>query len=227
MERVLSRPLRSRPLPGSPDYRWIKLFGLGDRSMTMYFRLTGCFNLGWKHSFPDEERLRSRGCFAIAMVKNPYSWLLSLHRRPYHNRPAEDMKFSSFLQSPWPVLGCEGAGGPLPSPMALWNMKNRAYLNMCAKLERSALIRYEDFLNDSQKVVRDCAKASGVGDKVSFNMTGLSSGAKSRDRGKSLEKYREYYLGEKWKSELFESDIRIINAGLDLGLMEELGYEVL
>ena len=89
------------------------------------------------------------------------------------------------------------------------------------------LVRYEDFLADSHAVVGACSKAMRIAEPVHLNMDLLSQGAKSRDSGKTLKNYQDYYLGELWRRELYDSNVKFINSGLDLNLVELLGYKIL
>jgi hypothetical protein len=57
----------------------------------IYFQFTYARNLGWKHAkVEDPAHIRKYSLVKnnevrfITLTKNPYSWLLSLFRRPYH-----------------------------------------------------------------------------------------------------------------------------------------------
>ena len=53
-----------------------------------YFQFTFADNLGWKHSLPHDpafikQKIKADDLLFITITKNPYSWLLSLFRRPF------------------------------------------------------------------------------------------------------------------------------------------------
>ena len=72
----------------------------------IYFSLTYKKNLGWKHTRvkPASELrkyaiLKSDISF-LTITKNPYSWLLSLYRNPYHQYHKKKPDFETFLHTP-------------------------------------------------------------------------------------------------------------------------------
>ncbi|MEM9164412.1 MAG: hypothetical protein AAGC54_15255, partial [Cyanobacteria bacterium P01_F01_bin.4] len=81
----------------------------------LYFATTFRHNLGWKHAFVKANRvlkasdqLAIRPAF-ITITKNPYSWLLSLYKRPYHQYKKKEHRpdFETFIASPWKTVGRE------------------------------------------------------------------------------------------------------------------------
>ena len=113
-----------RALPG---HQWVR---------DLYFACTHRRNLGWKHCVPDPDERRLHtwkgepgALVFVTLTKNPYAWLLSLHRRPYHPAHPRGLDFLTFLQTPWRTFGRDNMGrARLASPVELWNAKNRAYL---------------------------------------------------------------------------------------------------
>jgi len=107
---------------------------------------------GWKHAcaptvahlavHPDS----SRAVLFVVTSKNPYSWLLSMWRHPYHYIGAKPATFDQFLRRPWGVLGRErfvGCGGVegspsesrqqhFNSPVDMWNRKLRSFAQLSA-----------------------------------------------------------------------------------------------
>ena len=107
LQQLIKENLDVHLLPGSSPV-WINklqshLFGknwLND----FYFSLTFKSNLGWKHrllKLDDFTIDNVKDVFFITLTKNPYSWLLSLYRRPYHHYNSKTQSFSEFLISPW------------------------------------------------------------------------------------------------------------------------------
>jgi len=212
-------------LSGSPPYWWERRFGLGNLSMSGYFFLTGSSNLGWKHAVPTLRQAQLNDNVFVILTKNPYSWLLSLHKRPYHNWQAREIPFSEFIREPWSVMACEGLQGMVSTPVDLWNRKHGAYL-MLAKNARFGIVsRYEDILADPENFLLKFSKVSNL--SINNHVKFITHGAKSKDREKSSDYYKRYYLDEMWKNKLTTSDITYINQSLDAVIVNELGYTMI
>lgn len=215
---VVPRPI-SRLQNRLPGDHWVK---------DLYFRLTFAQNLGWKHSTPlSPEALRShplvaRGIAFVTLTKNPYAWLLSLHRRPYARRHGRESTFEEFLESPWMTPHRENAERRLPNPIELWNRKNTAYLGL---RELGGLnVTSEDLLRDPAEAMRRIREHFGLRAKSD----GFANYEEStKEAGKDNEYYRDYYLNERWRSELSEAAVRIVDGHVDHALMEQFGYAVL
>jgi hypothetical protein len=59
----------------------------------------------------------------IFLVKNPYSWLVSMFRRPYGMLLPKVGDSSIFLRRPWLSLGRDNLPRVLTSPIEMWNRK--------------------------------------------------------------------------------------------------------
>lgn len=196
------------------------------RLVDRFFAVTGRWNLGWKHRLvgtgtPLPRRGRDgSGVGYVAIVKNPYSWLLSLHRRPYHNAAARRLSFEDFVVAPWPTVARETAPTAFASPVHLWNAKNRAYLAL-AEQHDVALIRYETLLSDPAATLRSVALELGVDwDAGTFRDHELST----KDSGRDQSHYRDFYLNERWRERLSAEAVRRVDERLDVELAERLGY---
>ena len=56
----------------------------------------------WKHGATHFASLDDfRDCLVIFALRHPASWLLALHRRPYHALQPVPSRFEDFLQAPW------------------------------------------------------------------------------------------------------------------------------
>ncbi len=81
-------------------------------SADSFVALSKMRRLGWKHRLVSARHLQEEGIqresiFVITLTKNPYSWLLSLHKRPY--APIHKRKnIVSFDNNgvPYPYTGC-------------------------------------------------------------------------------------------------------------------------
>ncbi len=111
-----------------------------NRMRDLYFQLTFSQNLGWKHAkvkSADEllrySLVKKRDVGFLTITKNPYAWLVSFYKRPYHQdyepkhaRP----DFNAFLELPCSQVGRENLEGGPYNPIQLWNIKNQAYLQL-------------------------------------------------------------------------------------------------
>jgi hypothetical protein len=222
---LVRRNLAVALLPGTAPV-WLKRVSRRESVRDAYFRLTFRRNLGWKHAVapsPAElRRLRAaeRGLAFATLTKNPYSWILSLHRRPYHNLGRPD-SLHEFIETPWPTLGRERAGAAYESPVSLWNAKNRSYL---ALGPRAVNLTYEDVLADPAGAVARIAALVGVPwDAAGF----VNMESSTKRRGRSFEEYRTYYLDELWREQLDGQAVAAINDRVDRELMARFGYAVL
>lgn len=194
----------------------------------LYFLSNYGHNLGWKHAAVDWSRLKKARLYkrnsvtVVTLTKNPYAWLLSLYKRPYHQYYAKKPAFSEFLTRPWKTVCREGMPRWVESPVHLWNIKNASYLRD-ADEGRALHLRAEDTLIDPLQVIEQIAQVAGVLRVGEFRNV-LSS---TKDGSKDFNYYRDYYLGESWRSGLSEQDIEIINRQLDAGLMRRYGYTFL
>jgi hypothetical protein len=102
----------------------------------IYFYLTYRKNLGWKHTCvkPPEELNQYKSVISnlifLTITKNPYSWLLSLYRRPYHQYYSDNPSFETFLQRQWKTIGRDNVKNAPITPVELWNIKNKSYLQL-------------------------------------------------------------------------------------------------
>jgi hypothetical protein len=193
----------------------------------MYFRLTYHRNLGWKHSrvLPPEKLRRyrlAREVSFITLTKNPYAWLLSLHRRPYHQHIDKQPDLLTFLRTPWKIVGRDNCGRRPVNPVELWNMKNASYLPL-ARLGGLNLTA-ESLLLDPEGAIRRicdqfCLEPSGP----TFHNFERST----KEAGKDHDWYRNYYLEERWREEIPADAIAAINETVDRELMAHFGYPIL
>lgn len=49
----------------------------------------------------------------------------------------------------------------------------------------------------------------------------------TKDKSKNFDYYNDYYLNERWKDELTDESISIINSRLDKSIVDYFGYELL
>ncbi len=212
-------------LSDGPPYSWEKRFGLSETSMSNYFLLTKWRNLGWKHAKIEVENLSVHECFFVVVIKNPYSWLLSLHKRPYHNPAASDLSFSEFIRTPWPTMKCDGLDAKLVMPVELWNKKNRSYYEFCKQVKSSLLISYEGVLDSPVDFLSSLSTI--LGEDIRGEVKLQNTGSKSSDKHRTFSNYRDYYLNEMWREKITKEDVVYVNSELDEQLVNNLGYSLI
>jgi hypothetical protein len=192
-----------------------------------YFALTFRFNLGWKHMRvppPSQlQRLRTvkKGVVFVTVSKNPYSWLLSLFRNPYHSQTTF-ATLDEMVCKPWKTVRREGCEPVVANAVELWNQKNRAYLDL--SLDAAVRLRYEDVVANPVGAVSAIAAAADVSwSPTTFRNVGRSTKA----TGQGFEDYQDYYMQEKWRSKLEDRTIAQINERLDRSVVDRLGYAVI
>jgi|GEM_PF-341339 len=226
IEKLLALNLPVKVLPGGVPkllYRGLPYELFRDS----WFFWTESRNLGWKHGIPVPGLIRNfmakHRLIVVAICKNPYAWLLSFYRHPYH-LVKKWGSFSAFLEAQCNVVRRENAKGLFQNPVELWNVKNRALLELSKSKLPVILLRYEDVLAAPEIAVENVASISKL--KMNDAFQGVYFSTKREDN-RHFEEYRSYYLDEKWRTNLSEENVRRINRDLDHKLCGELGYELI
>lgn len=196
----------------------------------LYFLLSYGQNLGWKHTCVKSAAVLSRCpvvrknevCF-ITLTKNPYSWLLSLHRNPYHQRYLQKPDFETFLRTPWRTLRRENAEKVVKSPIELWNLKNAANLQLASL--HALNLTSESLIENPAAVIEQISRKFSI-ERHSDKFMNYERSTK-REAGKDSSFYRDYYRNERWRAELSGEAIAIINEGIDRALMAHFGFALL
>ncbi len=228
LDQLLALNFDCKLLPGSPHRRVpLKRFEL---SHDLYFRFTKQSNLGWKHSMAPDQKLIDRFRYLdqlliIFMVKNPYSFILSLYKRPYQYIGEKKDSLEEFLKTDWRTTGRENwSRDRFENPVELWNLKTQSYLRFTNRNKgHSMLLRYEDLISEPREALLKVSKRIRQ-DLLEFKNIQRST---KEDKGKDFDYYRQYYLAEKWREDLSAAQIEIINSALDPNLVKELGYRIL
>ena len=231
LSRLIKRNLDVDELPGmitGPLDRLFRVMPFQEFFRDSYFRRTTHENLGWKHmevgaDFVEHIRddMYESLCF-VTLTKNPYSWLLSLHKRPYHQLSKRKLSFRDFLQSEWSTVARDNSIRVFRNPIELWNVKNRSYFN----LPDSKTLRFktESLFEDPEKIINDISDTLGVR-RLSGKFVNYESSTK--DKSKNFDYYKDYYLAEKWRSSLHDDEIKLINESLDPDVMLFFGYNII
>ncbi|MCT4555900.1 MAG: hypothetical protein N4A53_14525 [Pelagimonas sp.] len=238
--RLLERNYDLRLLPGDvPRPFWNKRaigllrrihrpWGLivNNRTADAWFLNNFNGSLGWKHSLPPVDRIAQIAgpdLGIVGLTKNPYSWLLSMYRRPYQNfAPAES--FEAFVTAPYPTVPRELMTEQGLTPVQLWCAKARGYLALQKALpQQVAVLRYEDFLADEDAVLSRLETDWSLAPKGARQQ--VSESAKGDKQGYS--DYQRYYLEEEWRAKLSDEAVQAITAQLDPDVMAAIGYKAL
>ena len=132
----------------------------------------------------------------LTLTKNPYSWLLSLYRKPYHQTTRNTQSFETFLLAPWETIARENCGiQKINNPIELWNIKNRAYLDLGNEFSIMN-ITAESLLENPEAILLEIAKILSLelkdGEFVNYQKPAKVDAFKTNDY------YKDYYLNE-WK----------------------------
>ena len=229
LQMLVEQNLNVDVLPGVAPRRWRRFFRGNETMIDLYFRLTFCKNLGWKHQAVThladsckQRALIDRTLFLI-IAKNPYAWLLSLFRHPYHYR-GELTTFEAFLRGVWQTVGRERHSEPFATPIAMWNVKHAAYLDLADK-KTCVIIRYEDLLADPKAIITRISETYAL-PRRNAQFLNVFESAKGEGT-KDFDYYRTYYLEELWRNELSADHIALISSLLDRATVKKFGYNLL
>jgi hypothetical protein len=231
MSHLIRLNLNAKEISGIvPPYimRLQKILPGNELVRDIYFKLTFRKNLGWKHSCVEPvEKIRrhfhvERNKVAfLTITKNPYSWLLSLYRRPYHQYyRGKKPDFETFLRSPWKTIYRDKTETFISNPMELWNIKNTSYIQL--KKLNALNITTERIFEDAKAVIDRISSHFSIG-KLSDKFIDYHQSTK--DKNKDSNFYRGYYLNEKWRDNLSKDAIAIINEKIDRNLMAYFKYK--
>lgn len=226
LQALLERNLEVQLLRGVVPQSVMKLQRMvpgTDLVRDTYFKLTFPWNLGWKHTAVPEDVEHQPACapdlLFVTLTKHPYSWLLSLYRRPHHLALNGWSSFEEFLMTTWPSVA-RGHLPHVPSPVDLWNLKNASYLRL-ARRARVENLRYEDLLADPEAVLEGLVERYGLVRKVEV-FENIRASTKGDRMG--YEDYRRYYLDEEWREKISDEALRLIDHRLDHELAAGFGY---
>jgi hypothetical protein len=196
---------------------------LGERYIDSVFR-GNAPPFSWKHTATEFADIASlRDCVVVFAVRHPASWLLGLHRRPYHSSTRVPKSFAEFLAVRWKTVERDNLGRRSLRPAELWNMKLASYVSVSARLLDAGIpcrwVLFEDF-------VRDQASVFGALRGLLRNPTTAVSAitASTKERSKGLGYYRDYYGKKRWLADIDEADRKRIDDSVDWSLAARFGY---
>ena len=192
LSQLITGNLKVEQLRGVvPDTKFWKM---NEFNKNLYFTQTSKFNLGWKHSFVDLATLQNHpdlnNIYFVTLSKNPYSFLLSLYKRPYHYKGTKPENFLQFLQARWLVQKRDNHDSTgYQNPIELWNSKNSSYMALKELLpEQTINIRYEDLLEHPETSISEFSDLSGI-QKTPVFLNLLRS---TKEQSKSFSYYQKF-----------------------------------
>ncbi len=195
----------------------------------LYFHSTRRTNLGWKHSIPDLDLIKQyyelTDLRIICLIKNPYSFVLSLFNRPYHQIGPRQNSMLEFVNTPWQTVRRENLRKrTLESVVQLWNLKVRSYFHLKdSSLCPVTIVSYESVINDVESAL--IAVSNKLNISISRNRIENFNESTKKDH-KDFNYYRNYYLKEEWRKEINREEVEAINHYLDLSLVESCNYNI-
>ena len=180
-----------------------------------------CPTKAWKHTLPVwDTAFSAKQGHVIFCVRNPYSWLLSLAKRPYHQKGPQAKTLTDFVKRPWLTVSRDNMAPLLRSPMELWNAKLSAYLTFMREADiPTGTIRFENFVaRPAMEVKRVLANFEIPHDKVH------PFGVSTKNSQIPLGEISRYYATESWKRALTEELVTEINERTDWDLAAKFGY---
>jgi hypothetical protein len=167
----------------------------------------------------------------LTLTKNPYSWLLSMYRRPYHSQNIRSIEvqsnsFEDFLKKEWRSVQRENSPKKIiQNPIILWNIKNAAYLTMMKEKKYQVInLKYESILRNYAEVLE---KITNIGVLRLKNKKVINIVNSVKGHAQTFSDYQDYYLNEDWKEKLNKTHIDFINHHLDSDLMKTFNYNII
>ena len=194
------------------------VFTFREWSKDLFFKVSRRGNLGWKHSTIDVNLVlnHKEKPVIITLTKNPYSFLLSLYNRPYHYKGNKPSLFLSFLKENWKLTDRDNCKEKsLNTPIELWNIKNKSYIDLLRDYTDCLLFTYEELLENPNKVISSISEKLNIPLKEKF----INYDDSTKNDNKYFNDYQDYYLNELWKKELNDDEITFINSKLDLNVL--------
>lgn len=178
------------------------------------------FELGWKHRLaPSSDELSiemKQDVLYLCLVKNPYSWVMSMHKRPFQHEILKELNFSDFLKYSY---------GDYRNPIVMWNAKYNSYLKLAEYVEHHEIIKYEDLLQNPNEILMNISK------KHDFKINGIfrnMNNLLTHKHGITKRSFhKDHYINEKWVKKFHPKHIEFINQYLDKELMEKFNYKYL
>ncbi|PIB24287.1 hypothetical protein BFP76_03440 [Amylibacter kogurei] len=178
----------------------------------------------WKHAAPEwHSDFAAHSVHVIFLVRNPYSWALSMARKPYHMKAPRVGNFETFLARPWLTERRDNCAIVLRSVMHLWNEKLAAY--RAFEQGASGLGCAVQFLNFENFIANPAQSACDVLIGFGIATDGVQNVEHStKDDAQSLRDIQDYYADERWRTRLTSGAVALINQFIDWDVAGAMGY---
>lgn len=181
-------------------------------------------DLGWKHGAPPVEAIQhyaqQHPLLVLMISKDPYSWLLSLYRRPYHRLYAQQVDFSGFIRHYWLTVRRDNVPwAVLKNPVQLFNSKMQAYRQLSELPCHFLHLRYRDLLEDFDACMHNLALF--LKPRRSVWQRPLKS---AKNDPLDFADYQQKYAPDQILSQISAADLEFINAELRADVLEYWGY---
>jgi hypothetical protein len=193
------------------------------------------WDFGWKHFFPNVNVENQTDCLFVVVYRNPFDWLRSLHRNPWHAAPGlREISFSDFIRKQWWCIWDEDAGKSPEDPLygtemlfercpethqrftnviQMRSAKIRGWEVLRGRTKHSIYIKYEDLCASPEGFIRTISERFQLVRSPSFNdVQGY--------KGSSWDFIRAAYAS------IGKEDLDYIVDQLDVKLEESIGYDV-
>ncbi len=178
----------------------------------------------WKHAAPRYgEDFGQYDVRVLFSVRNPYSWAVSMHKRPYHYLGAPKADFLEFLEFPWVSMGRDRVERILHSPMDMWSRKLEAYQSFEAEALAAGTpvqtLKFEDFVQDPSGSLGGALSALAGNPIVVEELE-----APTKRDGLAAEARRVRYRDELWRNALTAPCVEFINGRVNWDIAARYGY---
>lgn len=226
------------------DVEYIKIHGL-QRSGTNYLTMLVNENLenteclvnagGWKHGHYCAPWVLGREVHVLTIVKNPYSWLVSLYKYWSNNKHMvgpnlTGVSFDQFVRNKTEFERQQG----IPflyraaNPVQFWNDMNFHWMSIRIDSKKSLMIPYEFLLENTEEVIKSIGIEFGIKTKENFNYTDckFEAGEEKPTIDKNSKVEKEYYKEKKYLSFYNTDLLNFVNCQLDQYVLGSLGYSI-
>jgi hypothetical protein len=182
---------------------------------------------GWKHGFVSDEIIaKSNNAIFVHVYRNPYDWIRSFHKDPWHAHDSlKDIPFSTFIRKEWYAIhkGTEmlhernpATGKRFKDVIQLRTTKLRHFESLRFKLLHFFSAAYEVVNRDPQLFLKNFTTQFSLKQKEKYAPVVLYKGDKTRP---NLYQKKHYPPFQK-------DDLDFIDSELDWELENKLGYEI-
>lgn len=172
--------------------------------------------LGWKHRLAPKKsewsKFDIKNCLFIFCIRNPYSWLISMHKEPYfdHYTKLKDLSFLEFIK--FSIEDYENS-------IEMWNQKNNSFFRMAQEVPNALIINVEDFHDDQTKFHSLISEILKKGNIPFIRMSDYVNG-RGKHEGKDISESLKI-------PQLDNESIEIINSFLSEEIMKKCKYKIL